>query len=221
MTRRTVKVAIAGVGNCASSLVQGVTFYRDAAPDAAVPGLMHVELGGYHVRDLEFTAAFDVAATKVGRDLAEAIQAADAHHISQLPQRERRPNQRQRNRGQRRAERCQHQDRPTTHAVADGSHRTLQQGLRQHEAAVDQTQAEGRMQLPADEHRQRQRIDDGVPRLPEHRHVTPRFYGGAAHRSAIPVTRHLSKIIRVHRVFYQTKRWLCLRLVHPGVLEMP
>ena len=73
MARRTVKVAIIGVGNCASSLVQGVTFYRDAAPDDRVPGLMHVELGGYHVRDIEFTAAFDVAAGKVGRDLAEAI----------------------------------------------------------------------------------------------------------------------------------------------------
>jgi myo-inositol-1-phosphate synthase len=81
MARRTVKVAIAGVGNCASSLVQGVTFYRDAAPDASVPGLMHVELGGYHVRDVEFTAAFDVAASKVGRDLAEAIQAAPNNTI--------------------------------------------------------------------------------------------------------------------------------------------
>ena len=70
-----VRVAIAGVGNCASSLIQGVSFYADADPAARVPGLMHVELGGYHVRDVEFSAAFDVAAAKVGRDLAEAIGA--------------------------------------------------------------------------------------------------------------------------------------------------
>jgi myo-inositol-1-phosphate synthase len=68
-------VAIVGVGNCASSLVQGVQYYRDADPGEKVPGLMHVELGGYHVRDLEFVAAFDVDAKKVGRDLAEAIVA--------------------------------------------------------------------------------------------------------------------------------------------------
>jgi myo-inositol-1-phosphate synthase len=70
-----VRVAIVGVGNCASSLVQGVHFYRDASPDEPVPGLMHVDLGGYHVRDIRFVAAFDVAAGKVGRDLAEAILA--------------------------------------------------------------------------------------------------------------------------------------------------
>jgi myo-inositol-1-phosphate synthase len=70
-----VRVAIAGVGNCASSLVQGVHYYVDATPDADVPGLMHVDLGGYHVGDLEFVAAFDVDAKKVGRDLAEAIVA--------------------------------------------------------------------------------------------------------------------------------------------------
>ena len=70
-----LRVAIIGVGNCASSLVQGVSFYRDADPDTTVPGLMHVELGGYHVRDVEFCAAFDVAAGKVGSDLAEAILA--------------------------------------------------------------------------------------------------------------------------------------------------
>jgi len=74
-SRSTVKVAIVGVGNCASSLVQGVHYYADADPGADVPGLMHVELGGYHVRDLEFVAAFDVDAKKVGRDLAEAIVA--------------------------------------------------------------------------------------------------------------------------------------------------
>jgi myo-inositol-1-phosphate synthase len=70
-----VRVAIIGVGNCANSLVQGVEYYKDAAPDDFVPGLMHVDLGGYHVRDIEFTAAFDVTTTKVGKDLAEAIWA--------------------------------------------------------------------------------------------------------------------------------------------------
>ena len=68
-----VRVAIIGVGNCASSLVQGVEFYRNAGEDAFVPGLMHVNLGGYHVRDVEFSAAFDVVEGKVGRDLSEAI----------------------------------------------------------------------------------------------------------------------------------------------------
>jgi myo-inositol-1-phosphate synthase len=70
---KKVRVAIAGVGNCASSLVQGVTYYRDAAPEDEVPGLMHVVLGGYHVRDVEFVAAFDVDAAKVGLDLGKAI----------------------------------------------------------------------------------------------------------------------------------------------------
>src|SRR4051795_3418599 len=70
---KKVRVAIVGVGNCASSLVQGVHFYRDASPDDFVPGLMHVDLGGYHPRDIEFSAAFDINAHKVGRDLAEAI----------------------------------------------------------------------------------------------------------------------------------------------------
>ncbi len=68
-----VRVAIIGVGNCAAALVQGVHFYRNAPEDAFVPGLMHVNLGGYHVGDIEFTAAFDVDARKVGLDLAEAI----------------------------------------------------------------------------------------------------------------------------------------------------
>ncbi len=68
-----VRVAIAGVGNCASSLVQGVHYYREAREDQEVPGLMHVNFGGYHIRDLEFVAAFDVDANKVGRDLGEAI----------------------------------------------------------------------------------------------------------------------------------------------------
>ena len=68
-----VRVAIVGVGNCASSFVQGVEYYKDADPTQSVPGLMHVELGGYHVRDIEFTAAFDIDAEKVGKDLSEAI----------------------------------------------------------------------------------------------------------------------------------------------------
>lgn len=68
-----VRVAIIGVGNCASSLVQGVNFYKDAQDNEQVPGLMHVNLGGYHVRDIEFTAAFDVVDTKVGKDLSQAI----------------------------------------------------------------------------------------------------------------------------------------------------
>jgi myo-inositol-1-phosphate synthase len=68
-----VRVAIIGIGNCASALVQGVEFYKNASNDEEVPGLMHVNLGGYHVRDIEFTAAFDVVDTKVGKDLSEAI----------------------------------------------------------------------------------------------------------------------------------------------------
>src|SRR3954465_190526 len=74
--KNKTKVAIIGVGNCASSLVQGVHFYRDAREDERVPGLMHVNLGGYHVRDIEFTAAFDIDRNKVGLDLGEAIYAA-------------------------------------------------------------------------------------------------------------------------------------------------
>jgi len=70
-----VRVAIIGVGNCASSLVQGVTYYQNAKDNDRVPGLMHVNLGGYHIRDIEFTAAFDVVDTKVGKDLSEAIYA--------------------------------------------------------------------------------------------------------------------------------------------------
>jgi len=68
-----VRVAIIGVGNCANSFVQGVHHYRDADADLQVPGLMHVDLGGYHIRDIEFTAAFDIDSTKVGKDLGEAI----------------------------------------------------------------------------------------------------------------------------------------------------
>ena len=76
-----VRVAIVGVGNCAASLVQGVHYYADADPAARVPGLMHVDFGGYHVRDLQFVAAFDVDAKKVGRDLAEAISASENNTI--------------------------------------------------------------------------------------------------------------------------------------------
>src|SRR5437764_15084637 len=68
-----VRAAIIGVGNCASSFVQGVQYYRDADPAQSVPGLMHVDVGGYHVRDIEFSAAFDIDADKVGKDLSEAI----------------------------------------------------------------------------------------------------------------------------------------------------
>ena len=70
---KKIRVAIIGVGNCASSLVQGVQFYKNAREDEFVPGLMHVDLGGYHVRDIEFSAAFDVNHTKVGKDLSQAI----------------------------------------------------------------------------------------------------------------------------------------------------
>ena len=76
-----IRVAIAGVGNCASSLIQGVEYYRNADPTEKVPGLMHVTLGGYHVGDVEFVAAFDVDATKVGVDLGKAILAAPNNTI--------------------------------------------------------------------------------------------------------------------------------------------
>jgi myo-inositol-1-phosphate synthase len=68
-----VRVAIVGVGNCANSFIQGVTYYKDADPAEQVPGLMHVDLGGYHVSDIEFVAAFDIDSEKVGKDLSEAI----------------------------------------------------------------------------------------------------------------------------------------------------
>ncbi|GAA1950236.1 inositol-3-phosphate synthase [Catenulispora subtropica] len=77
----SVRVAIVGVGNCAASLVQGVEYYKDADPDAKVPGLMHVQFGDYHVRDLEFVAAFDVDSKKVGLDLADAIGASENNTI--------------------------------------------------------------------------------------------------------------------------------------------
>jgi myo-inositol-1-phosphate synthase len=73
--KEKVRVAIIGVGNCANSLLQGVHYYKDAPPDESVPGLMHVDLGGYHISDIEFVAAFDVVKGKVGLDLADAIWA--------------------------------------------------------------------------------------------------------------------------------------------------
>ena len=90
MASNKVRVAIIGVGNCASSLVQGVQFYKDAAEDSLIPGIMHTSIGGYHVRDVEFTLGIDVNATKVGRDLSEAIFAepnntykfADVPHLN-------------------------------------------------------------------------------------------------------------------------------------------
>ena len=83
----SVRVAIVGVGNCASSLVQGVEYYKDADPNQQVPGLMHVQFGEYHVRDVEFVAAFDVDAKKVGQDLSAAIFASENNTIkfSEVP----------------------------------------------------------------------------------------------------------------------------------------
>src|SRR5947209_17404712 len=81
MGSHTIRVAVVGVGNCASSLVQGVEYYRDADPASKVPGLMHVQFGDYHVSDVEFVAAFDVDAKKVGLDLAEAIGASENNTI--------------------------------------------------------------------------------------------------------------------------------------------
>jgi myo-inositol-1-phosphate synthase len=77
----SIRVAIVGVGNCATSLIQGIEYYKDADPDASVPGLMHVKFGDYHVKDIEFVAAFDVDAKKVGFDLAEATQASENNTI--------------------------------------------------------------------------------------------------------------------------------------------
>jgi len=76
-----VRVAIIGVGNCAAAFVQGVQYYKDADPSERVPGLMHVDLGGYHVRDIEFSAAFDIDSEKVGKDLSEAIWAGQNNTI--------------------------------------------------------------------------------------------------------------------------------------------
>jgi myo-inositol-1-phosphate synthase len=90
MASNKVRVAVIGVGNCASSLVQGVQFYKDASEDSVIPGIMHASIGGYHVRDVEFTLGIDVNTTKVGRDLSEAIFAepnntykfADVPHLN-------------------------------------------------------------------------------------------------------------------------------------------
>ena len=79
-----IRVAVIGVGNCASALVQGVQFYRNASQNEFVPGLMHVDLGGYHVRDIEFSAAFDINATKVARDLSQAIF-AEPNNTARFP----------------------------------------------------------------------------------------------------------------------------------------
>jgi len=83
-----VRVALVGVGNCANSLLQGVEYYKDAPDDQFVPGLMHVNLGGYHISDIEFTAAFDVTTDKVGKDLSEAIWAHpnDTIKFADVPQ---------------------------------------------------------------------------------------------------------------------------------------
>src|SRR3982750_4640205 len=83
-----VRVALVGVGNCANSLLQGVEYYKDAPDDQFVPGLMHVNVGGYHIRDIEFTAAFDVTTDKVGKDLSEAIWAHpnDTIKFAEVPQ---------------------------------------------------------------------------------------------------------------------------------------
>jgi len=83
-----VRLAIVGVGNCASALVQGLEYYKDAETDDAVPGLMHVDLGGYHIRDIEVVAAFDVDAKKVGKDVAEAILSEPNNTIrfAEMPQ---------------------------------------------------------------------------------------------------------------------------------------
>src|SRR5258707_14109617 len=87
MSQKKVRVAIIGVGNCASSLVQGVEYYKNAKPEDFIPGLMHVDLGGYHISDIEFTAGFDINETKVGKDLSEAIFAApnNTYRFSDVP----------------------------------------------------------------------------------------------------------------------------------------
>ena len=77
MAENPIRVAIAGLGNCASSLIQGVEYYRDADPAQKVPGLMHVQFGDYHVNDLQFVAAFDVDGKKVGQDISEAIYVSE------------------------------------------------------------------------------------------------------------------------------------------------
>src|SRR4051795_6658824 len=87
MGKSKVRVAIIGVGNCASSLVPGVEFYQHAAEEDFIPGLMHVNLGGYHIQDIEFAAAIDVDAQKVGSDLSEAIFAGqnNTYQFAKVP----------------------------------------------------------------------------------------------------------------------------------------
>ena len=87
MSKNKVRVAIVGVGNCASSLVQGVHYYQKTKDEEQVPGLMHTNLGGYHISDIEFSAAFDVVDTKVGKDLSEAIFAYpnNTYKFSEVP----------------------------------------------------------------------------------------------------------------------------------------
>src|SRR5215204_4002804 len=87
MARKKIRVAIIGVGNCASSLVQGVQYYKDAPDDQFIPGLMHTRLGGYHISDIEFSAAFDIDKNKVGKDLSEAIFEApnNTYKFSDVP----------------------------------------------------------------------------------------------------------------------------------------
>jgi myo-inositol-1-phosphate synthase len=80
-TKGEIRVAIIGVGNCANSLIQGVTYYQDTHENTAIPGLMHPVLGGYHISDIKFVAAFDVDAKKVGLDVAEAIWASENNTI--------------------------------------------------------------------------------------------------------------------------------------------
>src|SRR4051812_10320722 len=87
MAKKKIRVAIIGVGNCASSLVQGVQYYKDAPDDQFIPGLMHTRLGGYHISDIEFSAAFDIDKNKVGKDLSEAIFEApnNTYKFSEVP----------------------------------------------------------------------------------------------------------------------------------------
>jgi myo-inositol-1-phosphate synthase len=80
-TKGDIRVAIVGIGNCANSLIQGVTYYKDAKPDVEIPGLMHAVLGGYHISDVKFVAAFDVDAKKVGLDMADAMWASENNTI--------------------------------------------------------------------------------------------------------------------------------------------
>src|SRR3954465_629300 len=95
MSNPKIRPPIAGVGNCASSLLQGIEFYKDANPSERVPGLMHVELGGYHIRDIDVVAAFDVDANKVALDVSKAafagpnntIKFSDVPHAGVLVQR--------------------------------------------------------------------------------------------------------------------------------------